>query len=74
MRNLVVAPELRKLYSYLVERGFIEQLDGYRVEYLHIFSRDILRKIKSADPAWLAMVPAPVAEVIQQRGFFGYAK
>ena len=74
VRNLVVAPELRKLYSHLVERGFIEQLDGYRQEYLHIFSRDILRKIRRADPAWLAMVPAAVADVIQQRGFFGYEK
>jgi hypothetical protein len=74
VRNLVVAPELRKLYSHLVERGFIEQLDGYRQEYLHIFSRDILRKIRSADPAWLAMVPAAVADVIQQHGFFGYEK
>jgi hypothetical protein len=74
VRNLAVAPELRKLYSHLVERGFIEQLDGYRADYLHIFSRDILRKIKSADPEWQAMVPSAVAEVIQQRGFFGYAK
>ena len=72
VRNLVVAPELRKLYSHLVERGCIEQLDGYRVEYLHIFSRDILRKIKNADPAWQQMVPAVVADVIKQRGFFGF--
>ena len=30
VENLQVAPELRKLYEYLVEKGCIEQLDNYK--------------------------------------------
>ena len=69
-----VAPELRKLYEYLVEKGCIEQLDNYNPEYLPIFSRDVIEQIKSGDPAWSDQVPPEVAEVIRRRGFFGYRK
>ena len=58
VENLQVAPELRKLYEYLVERGCIEQLDNYYREYLPIFSRDVLEHIKGGDASWEAMVPA----------------
>ena len=39
-----------------------------------IFSRDALERIASGDESWDEMVPAPVAEIIRQRGFFGYTK
>lgn len=41
---------------------------------LHIFSRDVLRRIKDGDATWEAMVPPQIAEVIKQRGFFGYCE
>ncbi|HSY22840.1 MAG TPA: hypothetical protein VK841_12030 [Polyangiaceae bacterium] len=74
VQNLEVAPELRKLYGHLVERGCIEQLEVHNPEYLSIFSRDILRKIKDRDETWESMVPPEVAAVIKRRGFFGYRK
>ena len=43
--TLEVAPELRKLYGYLADRGSFVQLDNYNPEYLHIFSRDVLKRI-----------------------------
>ena len=46
VENLQVAPELRKLYEYLVEKGCIEQLDNYNAAYLPIFSRDVIEQIK----------------------------
>jgi hypothetical protein len=72
--NLEVAPELRKLYGHLVDRGCIEQLEDHRPEYLPIFSRDILKRIKDRDPSWEGMVPREVADLIQRRGFFGYRR
>jgi hypothetical protein len=39
---------------------------------LHIFSRDVLKRIKEADPSWVSMVPPEIAEVIKRRRFFGY--
>jgi hypothetical protein len=71
--NLEVAPGLRKLYVYLVERVCIEQLEGFHPEYLRIFSRDILAKIRAGDPAWEEMVPSGVASVIKREGFFEYS-
>ena len=39
---------------------------------LHIFSRDVLRRIKDQDTSWESMVPLEIAEVIKRRSFFGY--
>jgi hypothetical protein len=72
VENLEVAPELRKLYGYLAERGSFVPLDNYKPEYLNIFSRDVLKRIAAGDGEWETMVPAAVGEVIRKRGFFGY--
>ena len=74
VQNLAVAPELRKLYEHLVDRGCIEQLDNYQADYLSIFSRNVIQQIRSGDPAWRDRVPPKVAEVIQRRGFFGHQR
>lgn len=74
VQNLPVAPGLRKLYDYLVERGCIEQLDNYNPAYLPIFSRDVIRQIQAGDNSWSERVPPEVAEVIRRRGFFGYRR
>ena len=74
VETLEVAPELRKLYGYLADRGSFMQLDNIKSEYLHIFSRDVLKRIAAHDASWEQMVPAEVAEMIKKRGFFGYAK
>jgi hypothetical protein len=72
VQNLEVAPALRKLYGFLVDRGCIEQLNNFDEKYLPIFPADVLRKIGDGDPAWEAMVPAGVANVIKRRRYFGY--
>jgi len=72
VQTLQVAPELRNLYEYLVDRGCIEQLDNYNPAYLPIFSRTVIEQIKNGDPSWSDNVPAEVAEVIRRRGFFGH--
>ena len=70
--NLEVAPHLHKLYGYLVDNGSIKQLENVNRDYLHIFSRDALRKIRAGDASWESMVPPQVAEVIKTRRFLGY--
>lgn len=72
VQNLEVAPNLRKLYEYLVECGCIEQLSNFHDKYLPIFSRDVLQKIRDGDAAWEDMVPPEVAAVIKRRHFFDY--
>ena len=63
---------LQSLYRHLVEGGRIRQLDNFDASLLHIFSRDVLRRIKNHDPSWEDMVPVEIAEVIKRRRFFGY--
>jgi hypothetical protein len=72
--TLKVNPELQLLYDYLVRRGSFVQLDNFNPKYLSIFSRDVLKRIAGGDESWVEMVPPQVAEIIRQRGFFGYAK
>lgn len=70
--NVEMPLELRSLYRHLVKRGRIKQLDNFDEKVLHIFSRDVLRRIKDQDGAWKTMLPPQVADVIQRRGLFGY--
>jgi hypothetical protein len=72
--NLQVAPELRKLYEYLVDKHCIEQLDNFDPRHLTTFSREVLRQIQAGDFSWREHVPVEVAEAIERRAFFGYRK
>ena len=72
VHNLEVAPELKKLYGYLADRGSFVALDNFNPAYLSIFSRDALKRIAAGDESWKEMVPEAVAEVIQKRRFFGF--
>jgi hypothetical protein len=73
-RNLTVADRLRNLYAHLLENHYIDCISGFNEDYLSIFSRDVLQRIKNNDPSWERMVPAKVAEVIKDRGLLGYGK
>ena len=51
--------------------------EGHRadlIEYLPIFSRDVLCRITAWNDSWEAVVPAECAELIKRRAFFGYVK
>jgi hypothetical protein len=70
--NLQMHVDLQHLYCYLVDRNRLRQLDNFDKSFLHIFSRDVLRRIKDCDASWEGMVPKEIAEVIKQRKYFGY--
>jgi hypothetical protein len=69
--NLPIAPEIQKLYEYLLDRGCIEQLVASDPNHLKTFSREVLKQIQSGDSDWTNHVPAQVSQLIQQRGYFG---
>jgi hypothetical protein len=70
--NVAMPQSVQSLYRHVVDRGSVKQLENYDESVLHIFSRDVLRRIKEDDPAWVSMVPPEIADVIKTRGFFGY--
>jgi hypothetical protein len=72
--NAEMPQNLHNLYLYIVERGRIKQLSNFDESVLHIFSRDVLQRIKENDTSWESMVPEEVVEVIKHRRLFGYIK
>ncbi|MBL8995437.1 MAG: TonB-dependent receptor, partial [Spirochaetia bacterium] len=70
--NLKVPTELAKLYGHLVDRGCIESIHNFNKDYLSIFSREVLRKIREGEAGWEASVPPVVADLIKNRGLFGF--
>jgi hypothetical protein len=72
VQKLKVSASLQGLYQHLVENGYIESIDFYNKEYLRIFSRDVLVKIRSRDASWETMVPPAVTSLIKERHLFGY--
>lgn len=70
--NVEIPADLRSLFCHLIERGRIKQLKNFDRSVLHIFSRDVLRRIKEHDTSWEDMVPREIAELIKHRHFFGY--
>jgi hypothetical protein len=71
--NIEIPHGLEHLYRHLMEHGRIRQLENIDTSVLHIFSRDVLRRIKESDDTWEDMVPPQVAEIIRQNRLFGYA-
>ena len=72
--NIKVAPNLRALFTYLLENGVIEEISSYNPDYLRVHPPEALRKLQSGDESWEKMVPPEVVEIIKSRGFFGYTK
>ena len=70
--NLEVAPHLKHLYNYLLENKCIESITKHNIDYLPIFSRDVLAKIQAGNPTWETMVPAPIVTMIKKNKLFGY--
>src|SRR6202161_2775828 len=57
VNDIKVRTELQPLYDYLAGRGSFVNLDNCCPDYLHIFSRDVLRRIAACDDWWEGMVP-----------------
>jgi hypothetical protein len=72
VENLEIPGTQHNLFRHLVERGRIKQLDNIDEGVLHIFSRDVLKRIKESDASWEEMVPPEVAQMVKQRQLFGY--
>jgi hypothetical protein len=71
-RDVEVPGHLKHLFKYLTENGYVEPIEHFHREYLGIFSRSILAKIRDHDQGWEEMVTPEVATIIKDRAFFGY--
>jgi hypothetical protein len=68
--TIAVPDRQKKLFEYLRGNGFIEPIGEFDPAQLHITPAEVLQKLQANDPSWREMVPAPVADLIEQRGLF----
>jgi len=70
--TLAVEPQFRHLKAFLQENHYVESLDNYNKAYLPIVTREVLAKLQRGDPAWQALVPPRIVQLITQNKLFGY--
>jgi hypothetical protein len=72
VENMEIPGTQQNLFRHMVQSGRIKQLDNFDESVMHIFSRDVLKRIRGNDPSWEGMVPPEVAQMVKQRQLFGY--
>ena len=70
--NMKVARHLQHLYTHLIENHFVESIHKHNIEYLPIFSRDVLARIQTYDSSWETMVPKAIVDIIKRDKLFGF--
>lgn len=72
VENLNLPKRLRYLYNYLKENRYIVGIEKYNEDYLKIFSRDVLRRIRKGETGWEKSLPPKAAQTIKRKKMFGY--
>jgi hypothetical protein len=70
--NVPIPEGVKFLYKHLCENKQVVDLEGYRPEYLHIFSKEVLDLLKQDAPGWDQSVPPKVAALIREKALFGF--
>lgn len=70
--NLKVQDNLKELYKYFKLNQRIVDIKNYNPDFSEIYSREILIKIANHESGWEKQVPEGVADMIKERGMFGY--
>jgi hypothetical protein len=70
--NIPVPDTLKHLLAHLRHNHLVEDLRGINTGNLDIRYSDLLKSIRSGDPAWETMVPPSVREIVKSRNYFGY--
>ena len=71
-KNLKVNDNLRELYKYFISNRRIVDIEDYNPDFSEIYSREVLAKIAKHETGWENQLPEGVAEMIKERGLFGY--
>lgn len=70
--NLKLHPRMKEFYKFFKYNGKIVDIFDFNQEYLSIFSRDILSKIKAGKDGWKNKLPRGIAEMIIADKMFGW--
>ena len=70
IENLMVAQNLRNLYKYIRENGFLETIENCERSNMRLFSRDIFELIQTRSDGWQNSLPVSVAEMIKEKNLW----
>ncbi|MEM9144102.1 MAG: TonB-dependent receptor, partial [Bacteroidota bacterium] len=68
--NIKVHPRMKELYKFFKYNGKVMDIIDYDPEILHIFSRDVLKKLVTHEEGWEDMLPEGIAEIIKDKALF----
>ncbi|MBT8281295.1 MAG: TonB-dependent receptor [Muriicola sp.] len=68
--NIKVHPRMKELYKFFKYNGKVMDIIDYDPEIMHIFSRDVLKKIMNGEDGWEEMLPEGIAEIIKKKKLF----
>ncbi|WP_431123670.1 TonB-dependent receptor [Flagellimonas flava] len=68
--NVKVHPRMKELYKFFKYNGKVMDIIDYDPDIMHIFSREVLRRITSGEEGWEEMLPEGIAEIIQEKQLF----
>jgi len=68
--NVKVHPRMKELYKFFKYNGKVMDIFDYDPDILHIFSRDVLKKLTNGEDGWQEMLPEGIAEIITRKELF----
>ncbi|MGB7394673.1 MAG: TonB-dependent receptor, partial [Pricia sp.] len=68
--NVKVHPRMKELYKFFKYNGKVMDIIDYDPEIMHIFSRDVLKKIINDEDGWEEMLPKGIAKTIKDKNLF----
>jgi hypothetical protein len=68
--NIKVHPRMKELYKFFKYNGKVMDIIDYDPDIMHIFSRDVLRKLTEGEKGWEEMLPEGIADVIKKNNLF----
>jgi len=70
--NLKLHPRMKDFYKFFKYNGKVMDIFDFEPEYLDIYSREVLKKIKNNEVGWDEHLPEGISEMIVKKKMFGY--
>lgn len=72
--DIVVNDLFKNIFDYLKQARRVRDIEDFDPDILSIWSREVLRKIRTGETGWEESLPTYVDKIIKEKGLFGYPK
>ena len=72
--DIVVNDLFKNIFDYLKQARRVRDIEDFDPDILSIWSREVLRKIRTGETGWEDSLPTYVDKIIKEKGLFGYPK